>query len=156
MLGPSHKMIIGFLGVISIGSLFMKQGYSQVAKGIPSEFIIRPNIEYKEEDLRNPFQSPKEKEETKRQELQEKVQIRPLPTLTIQGIVWGGSLAQAIINNKVVRVGDKIEEVCIIDINKDGITLIFDEQQYKLNSPAVSNIQHVKVKQEIEGGKNEE
>ena len=94
-------------------------------------------IEYKSEDLRDPFQE--EKIEIKG-EPQAQVETKPLPSLQIQGIVWGGSILQAIINNKVVRVGDTIEGVRITDINKSGVNVFFENQQYNLSvSPPVSS-----------------
>jgi len=88
-------------------------------------------IEYKSEKLREPFQE--EKIETKEQP-QVQIETGPLPTLQIQGIVWGGSIPQAIINSKVFRVGDTIEGVRITDINKKGVTVFFGNRQYNLTT----------------------
>mgnify|MGYP001561456780 CR=1 FL=1 len=88
-------------------------------------------IEYKSEDLRDPFQE--EKIEIKEQP-QEQIETKPLPPLQIQGIVWGGSFPQAIINNKVVRVGDTIEGVRITDINKNGVIVFFENRQFNLST----------------------
>jgi len=83
-------------------------------------------IEYKAEGLKDPFQE---------EEIEAPVpeRKRALPSLTIQGIVWGGSFPQAIINNKVVRAGDTIEGVEITDINKNGVTVFFENQKYTLS-----------------------
>jgi len=80
-------------------------------------------IEYKAEGLKDPFQ----------EEEIEAPGIRALPSMTIQGIVWGGSFPQAIINNKVVRVGDTIEGVEITDIDKNRVTVLFENQKYTLS-----------------------
>lgn len=91
---------------------------------------VAEQIEYKSEDLPDPFRE-------EQLEISEKTQIKEskaLPNLQIQGTVWGGSFPQAIVNNKVVRVGDKIEGVTIIDINKAGVTVLFDNQQYNLTT----------------------
>ena len=47
----------------------------------------------------------------------------PLPTLNIEGIVWNTNMPQAIVNGKVVRIGDTIEGVRIVKIEKQGITI---------------------------------
>lgn len=47
------------------------------------------------------------------------------PVLQLKGIVWGGSEPQAIINDKVVHVGDKIEGVKIKSISKEGVDAVF-------------------------------
>jgi len=85
-------------------------------------------IEYKSEGLRDPFQEEKIEINEQPQE------PKPLPALQIQGIVWGGGFPQAIINNKVVRVGDTIEGVRITDINKNGVIVFFENQQYDLST----------------------
>jgi len=95
-------------------------------------------IEYKSEDLKDPFQE--EKIEIKEQP-QVEIEIKPLPSLQIQGIVWGGGFPQAIINNKVVRVGDTIEEVRITDINKSGVTVFSGNRQYNLSTSSPINSQ---------------
>ncbi len=106
-------------------------------------------IEYKSENLRDPFQEERvetEKEKAKRLEeenplFEERIpiEIKPLPPLEIQGITWGSSLPQAIINNKVLKIGDTIEEVLIKDISKGKVTVFFGNQEYNLStSPAIN------------------
>lgn len=97
-------------------------------------------VEYKAENLRDPFMGylPKPKDlgtgpGKDREPVIAPPQIRPLPPLTIQGIIWGGKFPQAIINNKVVKTGDFIDEVKIIEINKEGITVSFDNRKYVLS-----------------------
>lgn len=122
------------------------------------EDIVRPAIEYKAEELRDPFEEyaieTKEKTEEKVEVtpaiIEEEI-ILPPPALNIQGIVWGGELAQAIINNKVVKVGDVIEEAELIDIQREGIVISFKNRQYNLSSPAAAYLT-----EEAKGGKNEE
>jgi len=66
----------------------------------------------------------------------------------VQGVIWGGSLSQAIINNKVVTIGDDIEGAKIIYIDRQGITVIFEGKQYRLLSPGVGD-----TSGEAQGGK---
>lgn len=108
----------------------------------PIENIVRPKPEYKAEGLRNPFQSPfyepvAEKPSKKQAAGVEAKEIeKPLPSLKVQGVIWGGSFPQAIINDKVVKVEDVIEGASIIGIGKDGIEVFFDKRKHKLAAPA--------------------
>ncbi|MFH0790434.1 MAG: hypothetical protein V2A64_02275 [Candidatus Omnitrophota bacterium] len=104
------------------------------------ETIIRPKVEYKAEVLKDPFRGFRKKGTDKKINpvYDSKAPVKPLPALTVQGIVWGGQTAQAIINNKVVKVGDTIENVEIIDITKNGIDVFFEDQEYNLPAPASS------------------
>lgn len=117
--------------------LIMPEGYAiSEEKGEESKLI--PQIEYKAGDLRDPFQSliKKEPEVVEKPAVQEGVIAVALPSLNIQGIVWGSRLPQAIINDKVVKVSDTIEGAQIININKEGITVSFGGREYNLSSPA--------------------
>jgi len=111
------------------------------------------NIEYKAGNLRDPFQSPQKQKEPEKQMAERQMPERPLPTLTIQGIVWGGKFPQAIINNKVVKIGDTVNEVQIVDINKSGVTVSFENREYNL--PSTTALLE-NSKERLKGGKNEE
>jgi len=108
---------------------------------------LRPRVEYKAQALRDPFRGFK----TEGTPGIKDAGVKP-PTLTIQGIVWGGSVPQAIINNKVVKIGDLIEDARIIDINKEGVIIFFGGRQYNLNSPAAASLISAEEKQK--GGKD--
>ena len=102
--------------------------------------IIRPNVEYKAQGLRNPFEQPVLKSEVDKtnENLEPKVEAR-LPNLTVQGVIWGDNLPQAIINNKVVKVGDRLGSVDVIDISKEGVTVLFASVKHKLSTlPVIS------------------
>jgi hypothetical protein len=85
------------------------------------------------------------------------VKPTPPPVLKIEGLVWGGRLPQAIINQKVVKIGDIIEGAQIVDINREGVTLIFNNSQYNLPSQWIlNNLESVNNKQNfLEEGKHE-
>jgi hypothetical protein len=110
-------------------------------KGLEEE-IERPQLEYNGEGLRNPFKKLVENINIK----SASTQVTPepggksmkslLPQLNIQGIVWGGEFPQAIINNKVVKIGDSIEGCVVKDINKKGVTLLFGGFEYNLPPPS--------------------
>lgn len=110
--------------------------------------ISRPVIEYTSGDLRDPFsdlfqlaeeKAKKEKEaQIVQAPLENIVPDKPLPSLDnfkVQGVIWGGKFPQAIINNKVLGVGDSIEGVEIIKIDKKGITLNFAGRTATLAAP---------------------
>lgn len=110
--------------------------------------ILRPVIEYSSGDLRDPFgdlfqlAAEREKKEKEMQSIQSPQETtepeKPLPSLDkfqVQGVVWGGKFPQAIINNKILGVGDSIEGVEIVSIEKKGITLNFAGRMATLATP---------------------
>jgi hypothetical protein len=106
-------------------------------KPAAEEVIVKPNVEYKASDLRDPFQSSFVSGEAP-EEAGPGVLAAPqvLPSLEVQGIIWGGDFPQAIINNKVVKIGDTIEGVQIMDINQGGVVVVSGNYTYNLPSPA--------------------
>ena len=104
---------------------------------------LRPNVEYKSEELKDPFEPPevekKPEAEPEKQIMPEVKLITPPPVLKIEGLVWGGRFPQAIINQKVVKIGDIIEGAQIVDINREGVTFIFNNSQYNLPSQWILN-----------------
>jgi hypothetical protein len=94
----------------------------KIADGV----IARPVVEYKSGELRDPFQSVATSEEKKVTPEGKVDLMQPgsdLGNLKVQGIIWGGRIPQAIINDKVLTVGDTIEGAEILSIDKKGITL---------------------------------
>jgi len=63
------------------------------------------------------------------------------PPLTISGITWGSSFPQAIINGKVVRPGDVIDDVQVISISKEGLVLSYKNQKFSLSAPGMNSVQ---------------
>ncbi len=108
-------------------------------------------IEYKSEGLRDPFRE--EKIEIK-EAPGAKIEAKPLSSLQIQGIVWGGIFPQAIINNKVARTGDTIEGAQIKGIDKSGVTVFFENRQYIFSTSLAVDSRGTKNNQ-IQGGKYE-
>lgn len=105
-------------------------------KPATEEVIVKPNVEYKAQDLRDPFQGPFAPEGTSVAGPEVLAAPQTLPSLEIQGIIWGGDFPQAIINNKVVKIGDTIEGVQIMDINQSGVIVASGDYTYNLPSPA--------------------
>ena len=48
-----------------------------------------------------------------------------LPSVTISGLIWNSDRPQAIINGQVVDIGDTVNEMKIVRIEKDGIDLSY-------------------------------
>jgi len=137
-----------FFPILYISSLFItnvfaiESQFQSVEKLVekdttaPAETIVRPKQEYKAEGLRDPFQSPIVDESIKAEGTQgSKTKEIPAPALTIQGIIWGGNINQAIINNELVKTGDTIKGARIVSIDKHGVTVFFEGREYKLLLP---------------------
>ena len=85
------------------------------------QLINRPQVKYESGQLRDPFQPtwitagklPVDLAQSK----------LDFSALVVQGIIWGGRVPQAIINNKVLAEGDLIDGAKIFKIDKSGITL---------------------------------
>jgi len=102
-------------------------------KSVQQELVSRPKVEYKAQNLRDPFQPLLTQEKNSQADVQ---QVKTLPTVNIQGVIWGGIFPQAIIDEKVVKKGDMVGEMRIVEIGKEGITVLFDNKEYVL-SPSV-------------------
>jgi hypothetical protein len=112
----------------------------KAGKESPAERIVRPNVEYKASGGNDPFQRPEFEIKVKPATAESMVAIRENPAshLVVQGLIWGGRFPQAIINNKVVKIGDIIEGAQVLSIDKDGVTVSSQEMQYRLPAPAAS------------------
>lgn len=99
--------------------------------------------------LRDPFQLPsrlqdrlRQRELAREEERNRKAQskVRPVeepvkPPLVLQGILWGTARPQAIINRKIVSVGDTMEGAKILAVSKEGVTISFEGQTFQMNLP---------------------
>jgi len=97
--------------------------------------IDRPHVQYTEQTSRDPFEGGVKKETTAVREVtgQEKI---VLPALTVQGVIWGTQKPQVIINNKVLREGDFLDEVQILEIKSSGIVVLYKNMKSVLSTPA--------------------
>jgi hypothetical protein len=101
------------------------------------EKIVKPKAKYNAKGLRDPFKAPFEnKYVLSAQAIGPDAAGGVLSSLKLQGVIWGGKFPQAIINGKVVKIGDTIDRVLVVDITKDGVLLFLDGKQYNLSSPA--------------------
>lgn len=134
------KIIIVFFSVLYIAVTTEGLAVTEPILEITSQL---DSIEYAAADLKDPFQTArKPKEATPQLEAEEPVSVSEeiVHNLVIQGIVWGVAQPQAIINNKVVKIGDTIiEGASITKIDKEGIVILVGNQEYSLPSPANLN-----------------
>ena len=102
---------------------------------LPAELSLRPKIEYSVENQKDPFKNYITEEAPIEIGGNTEENILP-PPLTIQGLIWGVNIPCAIINNKVVRQGDSIDEAKIIEIRREGVDLLYKGKKFYLPSPA--------------------
>lgn len=69
------------------------------------------------------------------------------PVVKISGLIWNSANPQAIINDRIVRVGDQIEVWTIEKINKDSIEI--SAQGKKVLIPAGFGVQGGSVKEPV-------
>lgn len=99
--------------------------------------LDRPQLQYTSGDQRDPFKTLIIKDEKAGT-----VQVAPgveekAPPMTVQGIIWGGALPVAIINDEMVKVGDTTKEGAkITSIVKEGIGFLYKDKNFNIPSPA--------------------
>ena len=107
--------------------------------------IQRPMVNYKAQTLRDPFKTlilPKVTEDSPLPvATQEEEPLPDLSKFVVQGIIWGGRIPQALINNQVYTVGDTLEGGEIITIEKGEITLRFSGRVVNLSAPGAKSSQ---------------
>lgn len=169
MKSPMHQTAISVVLAISLFcGLSVSCLFAQTNKGLEvvqqqiegsqvnsqdSQTIVLPKVEYRAGVMRDPFVW-QIKQDLAPSTIQDQRQVEekvPPPALTVSGIIWGGKFPQAIVNNKVVKVGDTLEKAQIISIGKDGVQVLFNNKIFNLLSPAVTQLQSLNP----EGGKNE-
>lgn len=130
------------------------ENLGEIKQAASMEIIARPKPKYKAADLRNPFRSPFDEtvneKATEKKAADLKTIEKPLPALAVQGVIWGGSFPQAIINDKVVKIGDEVEGARILEISKEGVVVFYDNRRYDLSSPAAAGLENLKKKSERE------
>lgn len=60
----------------------------------------------------------------------------PEPTLVLNGVFFEQGDGYALINNKIVRLGEEVERAKVKEITIDGVTLDFNGKIIKLSSPS--------------------
>ncbi|MCX7926670.1 MAG: hypothetical protein N2606_00805 [Candidatus Omnitrophica bacterium] len=135
-----RKKFFNCFFIIVINSLICinpKLCYSQ------EDVLKIPDVSYKARDKRDPFMDllPKILPLEQKKEEQEDV---VLPQLNIQGVFWGGKFPQAIINGRIVKEKETIDNVLILSIKREEIVILFSGRQFRIPTPATSSIQSFK------------
>ncbi|MCM8758064.1 MAG: hypothetical protein NC903_03275, partial [Candidatus Omnitrophica bacterium] len=66
---------------------------------------------------------------------EEIVKEKPFPNFSIQGLILTEDLPMAIINNTIVKVGDRLGEAELIKIDKEAVTFLYYGKEYKVSIP---------------------
>jgi hypothetical protein len=97
----------------------------------------RKAVKYDSGTFRDPFSNPFTPVQEDQSNKPKAKEIK-LPPLAVQGISWGANYPTAIINNKVVKAGDKIEGVTILAIDNKEILVQYQEKNFQIPSPALT------------------
>lgn len=89
-----------------------------------------PLVEYTGMNQRDPLRSPIKIASIEENAEPEEVVV--FPQMSLQGILWGGQKPAAIIDNKAFRAGDLVQEAKIIEINKNGVKLLYKNKEFFL------------------------
>jgi len=127
----------------------LKKGINDIQKvesavlgtGEKVPIMIRPKLAYDASDLKDPFDDFLPKAKVKSSAKIAGIgaeQVAPLPSFAVQGLIWGGSLPQAVIDDQVVKVGDVIQDAEIVEISKEGIKVLYNKKIHKLAPPSSS------------------
>lgn len=100
------------------------------------------------QEMRNPFKDWFPKIEIK-PEANETIQyfepekIFDASIYNVEGIIWGSYKPKAIINNQIYNIGDKLGEAEIKKIDKEGVTLFFENKEYVINTKKKVKIKEI-------------
>lgn len=90
-----------------------------------------PEIEPIGAALRDPFDLPLDlqkkftQDESELEELEYDVKETDLPSVGLQGVVWGGLSPIAFIDGKVYKIGDNVSDAQIMGIDKKGVYFLY-------------------------------
>ena len=95
--------------------------------------VAVPHVTYDAAGLRDPFIGPLHRAGWAAANAPPIIEEPPmeLPSLIVQGVVWGGSEPFAIVNNETVRAGDTIQGVKVLRIERDGIVVTFQGEELR-------------------------
>ena len=139
-------ILVVLIPIFFIGLLYMRsQQKSKATEMVQNELTIsqedplidklpKPKtieeISYKKTEkdpLKNIFAQFLEK--LRRRVPEKEIEKLPIPDLNIEGLIWNSDMPQAIVNGSVVKIGDHIEGVRIVEIDKKGITIDYEGQK---------------------------
>jgi type II secretory pathway component PulC len=133
----NKKFFYNLVFLLALVSLAYQLFYAYAQQD--NTIIARPQLNYNSEDARDPFNSYLPTEENKGGQQQETEAYVQPPTLTVQGLIWGSNMPQAIINNKVVKIGDIIEGARIVEIDKEGVEVSYKGRSFTLTPATVGS-----------------
>ncbi|MDD3275072.1 MAG: hypothetical protein PHQ84_04355 [Candidatus Omnitrophica bacterium] len=135
MTKPAFKNIFSIMVFLAAAVLIRP---AQAQEQTPAKLIKRQVMEYNSGKMRDPFRTYLIKDEPEVKPQETGLPVKPdfdISKLQLQGVVWGVKNPQAIINGKVVSVGDLIEGAEIVSIDKKGVTLSINGGIMDLSSP---------------------
>ncbi len=97
------------------------------------EIRSKPRLVAKKAEIISTPVPPKPKKQ-----LPEEIKKSPQPALVLNGIVLSPELNYALINNKIVKEGDKIEGITVIRITKDSVELKEGDKSFRISPNAKS------------------
>ncbi len=148
-IGVLLSLSIGLGSALAIGNRDIEKDIKNIEPVVEQTIVIqKPTIEYKAQELRDPFKGYEAKQDSKGKT----TTVSQLPPLSVQGVVWGGQTPQAIINGSVVTPGETISGVKVISIDKYGVKVLFEGRPYEVLSPAGGYLKKLEGKS---GGKDE-
>jgi len=121
------KFLLVLLGLVWVVSFVSAEPQTKIGDWRGLEYTARP--------LRDPFESPFELMAVPlvKEEIEEESTIKyGLTNLRVQGMVWGTSMPQIIINDTILRIGEVIEGAEILSIRKEGTYVLHEGNQYIL------------------------
>jgi hypothetical protein len=134
--------------------------YSGLGMRGPAFSQVSPQIEYPGSGLRNPFESQLPKPKPVVVEVSAQPISQPeagisqpdiqAPAIKLESQVSGGSQPRVIIDGKVLRVGDKVQEALITGITKEGMEVLYQERAFFFPAPSKKY-----KRSDIKGGKDE-
>lgn len=111
-------------GMISIDNPFLPKLPQPIKK---EELALPPSDASLDSELTDGNGDPETDGESQLGEIIEAViEERPLPAVVISGIIWNSDRPQAIIDGRIVEIGDTISEIEITNIHKTGVEGLFD------------------------------
>ncbi len=124
------------LGVDRETARMLKQLRNPFEPQIPKPEIIEPV----EEAVPEPEPEPIIKEQLPLYQPEEKIPPPTPDAYVITGLVWNTDRPQAVVNGKIVDIGDRLDYWEVVDINKTGIELSYREQNYVVKPKGAPNV----------------
>lgn len=90
--------------------------------------VSKPSPEAAKKSIKKKKTQAQKKAATSKHILKQSVEAIPQepPLMVISGLVWNSERPQAIVNNQIIDVGDKIETIQVVAIRKEGIEIKFN------------------------------